>query len=580
MNKLASLPLVLLFILPLCFTLFFVLASGFDPAGWAALMHHPQLVHGLELSFVSGISATGISLLLALLIAANYFERGQLSKLGSPVGMMLAVPHLAFAIGFGFLIMPSGLLARILAHIFDWVEPPLWATTHDAYGLALTVALIAKESVFLLFVLVNVLSREDISQSFDDQRQSAISLEHSSLSSWLRLFIPQLLPHMLWPLIIVFIYSSTVVDMSLVLGPTQPPVFADVIWVDINSADPLANARGAAGAVFISMIAAGLLTLCWAIVKLVRPLMLRWITRGSSHNNDYSLPLVGRVGVGVARSSSPLNEAYDLTAEEPPPLIPPHKGEGNFIGRTIWNSLKNFYIFVIATLVVLSFAALWPFPKLVPETLNADAWQNVAAHFAPLLTSLALALSTSVAALIILILWLENVSQKYDRWILVFCLMVLGLPALLIGLGQYQMFLRLSLTGTITGLFLAHLLPVVAYMFIMLNGPYRYYDTKWNNAATALLAPNSKFLMQIKWPMLKAPLLSSLAVGFAVSFAQFVPSQLVAAGRYSTLPMEAVTLSSGSNRPLTAAFALLLMVPPLLIFVLSGIFGKQRWGNA
>ena len=539
MNKLASMPLVLLFILPLCFMVFVVLASGFDAAGWAALMQHPQLVHGLGLSFATGIGATIVSIMMALLIAASYFERGQLSKLGTSVGTMLAVPHLAFAIGFGFLIMPSGLIARILAQIFSWLEPPHWATMHDAYGLALTAALIAKETGFLLFVLVNVLSREDIPQSFTAQRHSAISLGHSSLSSWLRLFIPQLLPHMLWPLIVVFIYSSTVVDMSLVLGPTQPPVFADVIWADINSADPLANARGTAGALFISMIAAGLLILARAIAVFIRPLVLRWITRGPSHIISFA-----------------------------------------WAGPAKWMALKTFYVFVIATLIVLSFAALWPFPKLVPETLNADAWQNVAAHSEPLLISLVLALSTSMAALIILILWLENVSQKFDRWILVFCLMVLGLPALLIGLGQYQLFLWLHLTGTLLGLFLAHLLPVVAYMFIMLNGPYRCYDTKWNNAATALMAPTLKFLIQIKWSMLKAPLLSSVAVGFAVSFAQFVPAQLVAAGRYSTLPMEAVTLSSGSNRPLTAAFALLLMVPPLAIFLLSNFYGKQRWGNA
>ena len=539
MNKLASLPLVLLFIVPLCFTLFFVFESGFDAAGWAALMQHPQLARGLELSFATGVSATIIAMMLALLIAATYFERGQVAKLRAPVGTMLAVPHLAFAIGFGFLIMPSGLLARILAQIFGWVEPPQWATTHDAYGLALTAALIAKESVFLIFVLVNVLSREDISLSFRAQRQSAISLGHSAFSTWLRLFIPQLLPHMLWPLVIVFIYASTVVDMSLVLGPTQPPVFADVIWVDINSANPLANARGAAGAVFISMIAAGLLILCWAIAKLVRPLILRWLTRGPSQ-------MVFLVWAGPAK----------------------------------WMALQAFYIFVIATLALLSFAALWSFPALLPQTLNAEAWHTIAAHSVPLTTSLGLALSTSVAALIILIAWLENVPQKFDRWVLIFSVMVLGLPALLIGLGQYQLFLRLGLTGTMLGLFLAHLSPVVAYMFIMLSGPYRYYDIQWNNAATALMAPQIKILTEIKWPMLKAPLLSSLAVGFAVSFAQFVPAQLVAAGRYSTLPMEAVTLSSGSNRPLIAAFALLLMVPPLVVFLLSSFYGKQRWSNA
>ena len=88
-----------------------------------------------------------------------------------------------------------------------------------------------------------------------------------------------------------------------------------------------------------------------------------------------------------------------------------------------------------------------------------------------------------------------------------------------------------------------------------------------------------RFLALVKWPLLKAPLLGAVAVGFAVSMAQFVTAQLVAAGRYSTLPMEAVTLASGSNRPLFAAYALVLMLVPLVVFVSASFFGKARWNK-
>jgi putative thiamine transport system permease protein len=74
--------------------------------------------------------------------------------------------------------------------------------------------------------------------------------------------------------------------------------------------------------------------------------------------------------------------------------------------------------------------------------------------------------------------------------------------------------------------------------------------------------------------------LAALAVGFAVSFGQYIPAQLIAAGRYSTLPIEAVTLTSGTNRPLTAAFALLLLLPPLLAYVIAAQLGKSRWRNS
>ena len=93
-------------------------------------------------------------------------------------------------------------------------------------------------------------------------------------------------------------------------------------------------------------------------------------------------------------------------------------------------------------------------------------------------------------------------------------------------------------------------------------------------------ANHIRFLWFVKWPMLKAPLFSTLAVGFAVSVAQFVPAQLAAAGRFSTLPMEAVTLSSGGNRALLSTFGLLLMLLPLLGFGIAAWCSRSRWGNA
>jgi putative thiamine transport system permease protein len=550
MIRLAFLPLALLFVLP-------VLA-----AAWAALFHHPQLAKGITLSICTGSVATLCAISLALGIAASFFERGKISWLSSYISAMLAVPHLAFAIGFGFLIMPSGLLVRVLALITGWQAPPQWITTHDPFGIALTTALIAKEAVFLIFVLIGILTREDIAQSFKAQKQSAVALGYSTNAIWLRLFIPQLVPHLLWPLVIVFVYAATVVDMSLVLGPTQPPVFADVVWADINSADPANNARGAAGAVFISMVAAAVLALIYLIANAFLPMFKRWITRGPAQHQSSPFPL-SPSAVALAKVEGRRGAFFVICKRH----------------ALKWQALKLLFLAVILTLVILSFAALWPFPNLLPQTWSADAWRNVAAHSEPLITSLALALATSLTGLGVLVLWLENMPKRFDRYVLILCVLVLGLPALLTGLGQYQLFLRLGFTGTLGGLFLAHLMPVVAYMFIMLNGPYRNYENKWRAAATGLMAPPFHFLAQIKWPMLKAPLLASAAVGFAVSFAQFVPAQLVAAGRYSTLPIEAVTLSSGSNRALTAAFALLLMLPPLLVFLSSGILSKSRWGN-
>jgi putative thiamine transport system permease protein len=160
---------------------------------------------------------------------------------------------------------------------------------------------------------------------------------------------------------------------------------------------------------------------------------------------------------------------------------------------------------------------------------------------------------------------------------MVMALVALALPVLAIAAGQYRLLLIFGLTGTQAGLFLVHLTPVLAYAFILLRGPYRGFDPRYATAGRSLGVTPWRIWVKIKLPLLRAPLAAAVAVGFSVSLVQFVPAQLIAAGRYSTLPMEAVTLASGGNRSLTAAAALLLALPALLAFALAGYAGRPRW---
>jgi putative thiamine transport system permease protein len=537
-NLVGLIPISLLFALPLITSLFYALIGAFDSVAWHALYAHPQLWSGLELTIFTGATSAVLALVIAIIIVAATYETATWKNLPAAMGAMLALPHLALAIGLGFLIMPSGVLARIIANIVGWQTPPNWITTHDPYGLALIAALTFKEAPFLIWIMAGLLNREDIKQIFKNQRSVASSLGHGSASIWLRLYLPQLMPRLIWPLVIVFIYAATVVDMSLVIGPTQPPTLATVIWADINSEQVVNNARGNVGAVFLSLALLICLAVAYLILKLATPLLLKFLSSGPS---SLSLP--------------------------------------KFVGHAKYQTLIWFYLIIFALLIFMSFAQNWPFPNLIP-TASARAWMQMFQNPTALITSIALAIITSLSALALIILWLETMPQKSDRISVLLSLAILGLPAILVGLGQYRAFLNFGLTGNMTGLFLAHLMPVTAYMIIVLTSPYRALDQRYSATASSFGKSHIEFLRQIKLPLLKAPIFAALAVGFAVSFGQYIPAQLIAAGRYSTLPVEAVTLTSGTNRPLSAAFALLLLLPPLVAYVVSAHFGKSRWSNA
>jgi putative thiamine transport system permease protein len=154
---------------------------------------------------------------------------------------------------------------------------------------------------------------------------------------------------------------------------------------------------------------------------------------------------------------------------------------------------------------------------------------------------------------------------------------LLALPPLLIAAGQYRVLLAAALTGTGTGLFAVHLAPSLAYVVIMLAGPMRSFDRRYATVARSLGAAPLRLWWQVKRPLLTAPLALAAAIGFAVSFGQFAAAQLAAAGRFSTLPMEAITLSSGGNRALIAATGLTLALPPLMAFLLASLLARSRW---
>jgi putative thiamine transport system permease protein len=539
LKRLGAAPLFFLFALPLMVSFIFSLVGVFDAAAWRAVFAHPQLWPALQLSLFTGFVSTGLALLLAVVIVVGLCHSKWWPRISGAAGAMLSLPHVAMAIGLAFMIMPSGFLARLLSVLATgWTVPPNWISTHDPYGFALSGALALKETPFLIWILASLLNREDVRRSLAGQRAAALSLGHGMGSIWVRIFLPQILPRTSWPVFIVFVYAATVVDMALVIGPTQPPTLAGIVWADINDAQVLNNARGAAGAVFLSVAVAVMALGVWGVVKFA--VMWRgWLAWG-----------------------------------------PVAEGQMKFLGmvaKAKMIALCALYIITTATLVLLSFAPLWPFPLLWPDQMSTSAWMRVWQNPGALIASLLLALATMVTALISVIAWLESQPIQRDRFVLILSAITLGLPAILLSLGQYRAFLQVDLTGTVPGLFLAHLLPVTAYMFIVLVGPYRSFDPRWRASASGLMAGFPRFMWAIKLPLLKAPLLAASAVGFAVSFSQYVPAQLIAAGRFSTLPMEAVTLTSGSNRPLTAAFTLLLMVPPLLAFVSAAYFSKPRW---
>lgn len=525
--------LFLLWALPLAASLIAFMTVVADVEAWRAMLQHPQLSGALLLSIWIATAGLACALTMSLVIMMGIYGTPLWRRFQAFTGAALALPHLAFAIGFGFLIMPSGLLARILA---GGELPPQWVTTQDPLGLSLIACLALKETPFLLAILWSLLARGDVAAAFTGQWRSARSLGHGTASAWLRVLLPQILPRLAGPIIIVWVYGATVVDMALVIGPTQPPPLAVIAWADLNHADAAINARGMAAAAVLTLVLAVIAACVWVGITLMQ-------------------------------------RAFKVLMSIGPSPLAVTKAPAVFLCSVLFAA----YLLVAVMLVVVSLSGHWPYPELFPDRLQLEAWHHLWREPAPLFLSLLLALATSGLAIGLAVLCLEVTGNRFDRFLMAAAVLCLGLPALVIAGGQYRLFLAIGLTATLPGLWLAHFTAVFAYVFIVLKGPYRAFDPRWQSVANGLNSGKLRFWLQLKAPFLKAPLLMAVAIGFSVSMVQFVPAQLMAAGRFATLPMEAVTLASGGNRALTASYALALTLAPALVFLAAFLFSRPRW---
>ena len=521
--------------LPLLTALWLGVAQAADAAAWSALFSDSQFAPALRLSVFTGTLASALALALTLMCVMQLHGTRHWQAMQNAVGPVLAVPHAAFAVGLALLIMPSGWLSRMVAPLLGWSSPPDVATVQDPWGLSLILGLVLKELPFLLLNVMAQFQKAGQGAELDRQLQVAATLGYSVRSTWMRVLWPQLLPRLALPLLAVWAYSFTVVDMALVLGPTRPPTLAVLAWQWLQDSSDALNRQGAAAALLLTVVMAAVAATCVATGRALRGALTQRWTRGDRP-----------IGTQSSAASAGLAAL-----------------------------LASVYPAVLALLLFTSLVGVWRYPALWPSLWTADAWQAVALSLPSLKLTLLLAMLSASSGLLLAVAWMELTPAHFDRYALAVACVPLWVPGVLLVGGLYQLALWWRVDGTVGGLWLAHTVYTAPYAWVALAPAYRSFDVRLEQTSHALGRSHAAFLWRVKWPMLRAPLASAFAVGFAVSVTQYLSTQFIAAGRLSTVTTEALTLASGGQRNVAAAFALLQALLPACVFALAWVVGKQ-----
>ncbi|WP_282604281.1 ABC transporter permease [Pelagibius sp. Alg239-R121] len=503
----------------------------FSLAGWHELFAYPGLGSALRLTLTCGLLSTVLSLVLVIGFVASCNERKSFRALRRFITPLLAVPHVAIAIGLAFLIAPSGWFVRLFSPwATGWTTPPDIASVQDPYGFALTAGLVVKELPFLFLMTLAA-----VHQTHADRRLAiARSLGYGPVTAWIKTVLPAIYPQIRLPVYAVLAFSLSVVDMAMILAPTTPPPLAVLVLRWFNDPDlSMRFVAAACASLQFGIVAAaigGWRLLEILVARLARP----WL-------------IDGRRGGG----GDTLASIFGFTATMVCGL-----GALSILGMALW-----------------SFTRRWRYPDVLPSAISLDSWMRQGGSILQAgLNTLSIGLASAAIATILVVACLENERRQSVQtttrglWLLYAPLLV---PQIGFLFGTQVLAVQLNIDGTWWALVWTHLLFVLPYVFLSLSDSYRNLDERYVRSALCLGASPNRTFWRVKVPMLLRPILYAMAIGFAVSVAQYLPTLFAGGGRYVTLTTEAVSLAAGANRRVVGVFALLQATLPMIAFGLA-----------
>ena len=500
--------------------------------GFARVFENPSFVTATLISLKTGLVATLIVLVLTTITLVSLHRTRLWSWLQASLPPLLAVPHAAIAVGLVFLIAPSGALVRLISpELTGWTRPPDSWLVPDPHGLTLILGLVIKETPFLVLTAAAQLPQLNVNALLKIGR----SLGYSPARCWSRLILPQLYPRIRLTLMIILAFNLTVVDMALLLGPSNPSSLSVLVMSLAN--DPDSRAAASAGALVLTLLVGVCFLGVYATEKLITG-----VARRRRHN--------GARGVG--------SDWFRI------------------VGKVLAVASVSISIASLVIIVIWSFTRRWRFPDAVPSTWTFENWTGSGTRLIdPALSTLSIAVATALIAMLAAIAWLELERRGHAPRIDGLWYVPLLIPQVSLLFGWQTTAYWLGIDGQWLTVVYTHWLYALPYVVLILAVAWRELDPAWGHAGHSLGAGYWRVLMKIRIPMLITPICQAMAVAIAVSVAQYLPTLLLGGGRHQTLAIELVTSFGGVDRRTIAALAVLQSILPLIAFVLALLY--PRW---
>lgn len=207
---------------------------------------------------------------------------------------------------------------------------------------------------------------------------------------------------------------------------------------------------------------------------------------------------------------------------------------------------------------------------------NSPEWMNAT------YTSLKAAFLTMLVATPVGVVAAYGLHTSRFRWVQVaFMLLItpMMVPVVLIAIGAFYVFVKLSLLYSMTGLVLAHSILALPLVLIVTGSALKSYDMNQELAARSLGAARWKAFMTITLPQIRFAVITSALLAFLTSFDEVVIAMFISGGDNPTLTRNMFNALRDQIDPTIAAISTIMIIVTSLMMVLAQILGRGSVGK-
>ena len=254
----------------------------------------------------------------------------------------------------------------------------------------------------------------------------------------------------------------------------------------------------------------------------------------------------------------------------------------------VWNAFFNFYgaavlLFLIVPVLVivpLSFnsSAFLSYPlsgfslRWYQTFFHSQEWLNALGNsltIAPLATLLATVLGVLAS------MGLTRGEFRGKGLVMAILISPMVAPVVIIAVGMFFFFAKLSLLNSYLGLVLAHALLGVPFVVITVIAVLKSYDTNLSRAAASLGASPFLAFRKVTLPLIAPGVFSGALFAFAASFDEVVVTLFLASPRQRTLPIQMFAGIRENLDPTIAAAASLMIGASLILLIVMELLRRR-----